>query len=35
MIQLRTKTLNQELKESFANWYPGMDGEEQPLPIAA
>ncbi|KIE04655.1 hypothetical protein NF27_GY00020 [Candidatus Jidaibacter acanthamoeba] len=35
MIQLRTKTLNLELKESFANWYPGMDGEEQPLPIAA
>lgn len=35
LLQLRVKTLNQELKQSFCRWYPKMEKEnEMELPIA-
>lgn len=36
LLQLRVKTLNQELRQSFCRWYPKMEKEnEMGLPIAA
>lgn len=36
LLQLRVKTLNQELRQSFCHWYPKMDkGNETSLPLVA
>jgi len=37
LLQVRTKTLNHELKDSFKRWYPKMEGgrSSQMLPLAA
>ncbi len=35
LLQVRVKTLNQELKESFCRWYPKMEKENEALPLAA
>ena len=36
LLQVRTKTLNNELRDSFKNWYPKMDQNfDASLPLAA
>lgn len=35
LLQVRTKTLNHELKDSFKRWYPKMEGGRSVLPLAA
>lgn len=36
LLQLRVKTLNQELRQSFCHWYPKMEKDNEPnLPLAA
>lgn len=36
LLQLRVKTLNQELRQSFCRWYPKMEKEnDMGLPMAA
>jgi len=36
LLQVRTKTLNNEIKDSFKNWYPKMDQNVgDPLSLAA
>ena len=36
LLQVRTKTLNNELRDSFKNWYPKMDPNfDASLPLAA
>lgn len=35
LLQVRTKTLNNEIKDSFRRWYPKMDKNCDHLPLAA
>ncbi len=30
LLQIRTRVLNEELREIFAGWYPGMEPARQP-----
>jgi hypothetical protein len=29
LLQVRTKALNDELRETFVRWYPGMQSEQE------
>jgi hypothetical protein len=35
MVQVRTRTLDGTLRETFAAWYPGMAANDSPTPAAA
>jgi hypothetical protein len=35
LLQLRVKTLNQDLRKSFVRWYPKMEQENESIPLAA
>ena len=35
LLQVRTKVLNDELRETFGRWYPGMRSDETELEKAA
>ena len=35
LLQLRVKTLNHDLRKSFIKWYPKMEQENEPIPLAA
>jgi hypothetical protein len=34
LLQVRTKTLNEELRDTFCRWYPGMARATEHLPLA-
>ena len=34
LLQVRTKTLNEQLRDTFCNWYPGMERATEHLPLA-
>jgi len=34
-VQIRTRTLDGTLRETFAAWYPGMAANDSPTPVAA
>jgi hypothetical protein len=35
LVQVRTRTLDGTLRETFAAWYPGMAANDTPTPAAA
>jgi hypothetical protein len=35
LVQIRTRTLDGTLRETFAAWYPGMAANDSPTPVAA
>jgi hypothetical protein len=35
LLQVRTQTLNDDLKATFGRWYPAMPHSKTPLPLAA
>ena len=35
LLQVRVKVLDEDLKKCFTKWYPGMEKEEMPMPLAA
>jgi hypothetical protein len=34
LLQLRTKTLNGDLRGKFCDWYPGLNQSTENLPLA-
>jgi hypothetical protein len=35
LLQVRTQTLNSDLRDTFPRWYPAMPHSEIPVPLAA
>jgi hypothetical protein len=35
LLQTRTETLNEQLRDTFCRWYPGMMKVAENLPLAA
>ena len=35
LLQVRTRVLNEDLRETFQRWYPGMKAEPGPVEDAA
>jgi len=35
LLQVRVKTLNEDLRDAFCQWYPGMAPAKENLPHAA